>query len=77
MNTIIIHFKYKLHQWYLVKRGYLAEDYEPMKCTKCRSKRFKEHSRYYDEFGVVEYQLRCKGCGWNLAIWSYGNWELL
>jgi len=75
MNTKIIHIKYKLRQWYLVKRGYLAEDYEPIKCTKCKSTDLEE----YDEDLLngnltLSFSVRCKHCKTPLNDWAYGSW---
>ena len=29
---------------------------------------------YYNEFGEVEYSVRCLNCGKQLGTWSYGKW---
>lgn len=49
-------------------------DYEPIKCSSCGCDDLETFDIYYDEFGEVEYSVRCLNCGKQLGTWSYGKW---
>ncbi len=59
----------------MVKGGYMLEDGTPLKCS-CGHTEFEETNKYYDNFTLVEYQVKCKACGNKVGHWSYGYWDI-
>lgn len=59
----------------LITDGYIDENGAPLKCY-CGCKDFDTTNEYYEEFGLIEYQLKCKNCGKKVGHWAYGNWEI-
>lgn len=69
---------YRFQDWIAIKRGYIAEDHEPLKCT-CGSTDLEECNQdYLDTYyraTMLEYDCRCKKCGKILGHWTYGYWQ--
>lgn len=59
---------------FLIKEGYISEDFVPLKCTNCGSKEFVKYDLYYEDYWLVEYSVRCKICKTYQATWAYGTW---
>lgn len=60
----------------MIRKGYLAKDLEPLKCTKCKCTEFKRDQEWYGPTGVEEFTLQCTNCGEHVGHWSYGSWLL-
>jgi len=58
----------------LFEDGYIAKDGEPLKCEFCNSKELEDFNESYNDYGLMEYGVKCKDCGKVLAYWAYGNW---
>lgn len=77
--------KYKIKARYimwhchrLIKKGYLATDGEPLKCTRCNSNNLERYNEYWGECHgpiIEEYSIRCKECKQHLGTNSYGSWD--
>lgn len=61
---------------YLVDKGYCDNDLTPLKCTNCDSHNLERTNIMYDNYHLVEYQIKCKDCNEILGTWSYGGWSL-
>lgn len=80
INQRISSIRFRLSFWWLVKRGYMKPDGEPLMCHKCKCKHFVKGERFYnDVWGAqteVEFVLNCAECGERVGLWSYGAWFL-
>lgn len=81
--SLYLRLKYKLSEQSMkryinrqIRKGYITPELEPIKCDKCKSTQLESFNRYYDDYNLVEYQVRCKDCGRKLGLWSYGSWTL-
>jgi hypothetical protein len=60
----------------LIEEGYIAEDFEPLKCHRCESKDLKVVDKTVDETGFpMEYRISCGQCNTCLGYWTYGHWQ--
>lgn len=70
--------KYRIHDWILMKRGYIANDYEPLKCT-CGCDELDDCNEDYLDTGyrstILEYDCRCTKCEKIIGHWAYGHWQ--
>lgn len=60
----------------MVDNGFMSEDGEPLKCFKCESTELEDANIDRIEYGILEYDMRCKGCKTIVGHWAYGNWTL-
>jgi hypothetical protein len=59
----------------LIKQGFFANDFRPLKCVKCGCKKFKEKVLdMLDGHLVMEAELYCKNCGKFANSWHHGMW---
>lgn len=68
--------RFRYYIWRDIKKGYIAEDGQPLKCFKCGSKEMEDYGEYYEDHLCVEYGVKCKHCGQKLGYWAYGSWEM-
>lgn len=74
----LYNLKYDFMDWIAKKRGYISDDYEPLKCP-CGSTELEDTNKdYLNECyrnTVLEYDCVCSKCGKLLGHWAYGHWD--
>ncbi len=55
----------------------MKEEKRPAKCSHCGSERLFETDHKHDGQGIVEFIVRCKSCGRDVAYFYFGRWEFV
>ena len=79
---LILKLKTKVYQWsykrYInkqIRKGYLTEDMQPLKCPYCECDQLETYQTFYDDcHRLEEYWVRCSNCKKDVGLWSYGYW---
>ena len=58
-----------------VKAGFFAEDGQPLKCKKCKHKRFTCENTDHIANVLCEFDEHCVRCAEFAAHWSYGQYQ--
>jgi len=57
-----------------INAGFIASDYEPIKCECCNSIDYVDHIIDQVNSDITEKTRTCKKCGKIIGYWSYGFW---
>ncbi len=75
------HFCLVLSVKWLLFRGYLGKDLEPLKCPFCGSFNIKHCNHEIGGYNIpdgciTEYDAKCMNCEEIIGHWAYGSWDL-
>lgn len=60
----------------LITKGYIKEDYEPLKCTYCKSINLRWDIQDTIEHITIEQSVICNKCKKQVAYWINGRWDV-
>jgi hypothetical protein len=66
-------FQYRLNR--LIRKGYISDTYEPLKCINCNSTRLRWTDTDTLDNIVLEKEVSCNDCNEVIAYWITGNWD--